>query len=93
MTEQEFANLSDRIRGRLIALARRFNRASGLDAGAEDIVQEALTDLWLLSRKDYPIRDAEALAVKITKNRCIERYRKQHIRFEPFAGMPVAGDK
>lgn len=92
MTEQEFANLSGRIRGRLVTLARHFNRASGLDAEAEDIVQDALTDLWLLSRNDYPIRDAEALAVKITKNRCIDRYRRQHIRFEPFAGMPVAGD-
>ena len=72
MTEQEFAYLSDRIRGRLTALARRFNRASGCDADAEDIVQDALLTLWQLSKKGYPIRDEEALAVKITKTRCIE---------------------
>lgn len=91
MTEQEFAYLSDRIRGKLIALARRFNRASGLAGEAEDIVQDALVTLWQLSEKGYPVRDAEALAVKITKTCCVERYRKQHIRFEPMTGQPVAG--
>ena len=91
MTEQEFAYLSDQIRGRLTALARRFNRASGCDADAEDIVQEALLTLWQLSKKGYPIRDEEALAVKITKTRCIERYRRQHIRFEPIENQSIAG--
>ena len=91
MTEQEFAYLSDRIRGRLTALARRFNRASGMDAEAEDIVQDALVTLWQLAEKGYPVRDAEALAVKITKTRCVERYRRQHIRFEPLSDQPVPG--
>ena len=91
MTEQEFAYLSDRIRGRLIALARRFNRASGLESEAEDIVQDALVTLWQLSEKGYPIRDAEALAVKITKTCCVERYRRWHIRFVPMADQPVPG--
>ena len=92
MTEQEFASFSERIRGKLTALAQRFNRASGMEAGAEDIVQDALIALWQLSQKDYPIRDAEALAVRITKNCCVSRYRKQHILFEPVAGMSIAGD-
>ncbi|MBR2747356.1 MAG: sigma-70 family RNA polymerase sigma factor [Bacteroidales bacterium] len=91
MTEQEFAYLSDRIRGRLTALARRFNRASGMDAEAEDIVQDALVTLWQLAEKGYSVRDAEALAVKLTKTRCVERYRRQHIRFEPLSGQPVPG--
>ena len=91
MTEQEFAYLSDRIRGKLTALARRFNRAAGCDADAEDIVQDALLTLWQLSEKGYPIRDAEALAVKITKTRCVERYRRQHIRFEPLEDLSIAG--
>ena len=91
MTEQEFAYLSDRIRGRLTALARRFNRAAGCDADAEDTVQDALVTLWQLSEKGYPIRDAEALAVKITKTCCIERYRRQHLRFEPMADQSVPG--
>ena len=91
MTEQEFAYLSDRIRGKLITLARRFNRAAGLDMEAEDIVQDALVTLWQLAEKGYPVRDAEALAVKITKTRCVERYRRQHIRFEPLSDQPVPG--
>ena len=90
MTEQEFAYLSDRIRSKLIALARRFNRASGCDADAEDIAQDALVTLWLLAKKGYPIRDAEALAVKITKTCCVERYRRQHIRFEPMEDLSIA---
>ena len=81
MTEQEFAYLSDRIRGKLTSLARRFNRAAGLEEEAEDIVQDSLLTLWQLAEKGYPVRDAEALAVKITKTRCVERYRRQHIRF------------
>ena len=91
MTEQEFISLADRIRGRLIALALRFNRASGLDVEAEDIVQDALLTLLQLSRDGYPVRDAEALAVKITKTRCVERYRRQHMRFEPVSELPLAG--
>ena len=91
MTEQEFAYLSDRIRSKLIALARRFNRALGCGAEAEDIVQDALVTLWLLAKNGYPIRDAEALAVKITKTCCVERYRRQHIRFEPMEDLSIAG--
>ena len=91
MTEQEFAYLSDRIRGKLVKLARRFNRTAGLDMEAEDIVQDALVTLWQLAEKGYPVRDAEALAVKITKTRCVERYRRQHIRFEPLSDQPVPG--
>ena len=91
MTEQEFAYLSDRIRGKLVKLARRFNRAAGLDMEAEDIVQDALVTLWQLAGKGYPVRDAEALAVKITKTRCVERYRRRHIRFEPLSDQPVPG--
>ena len=91
MTEQEFAYLSDHVRGKLTALARRFNRVAGSDGEAEDIVQDALVTLWQLSEKGYPIRDAEALAVKITKTRCVERYRKRRIRFESIADLQVAG--
>ena len=92
MTELEFITLSDRIRGKLIALARRFNRAARWDGESEDIVQDALVTLWQLSVKGYPIRDAEALAVKLTKTRCVERYRREHIRLEPLADQPFAGN-
>ena len=91
MTEQEFAYLSDHLRAKLIALAKRFNRATGCDGEAEDIVQDAMVTLWELAEKGYPIRDADALAVKITKTRCVERYRRQHIRFESIEDLSIAG--
>lgn len=91
MTEQEFTYFSDRIRSKLTKLANRFNKATGLDVEAEDIVQDALVTLWQLSEKGYPIRDAEALAVKITKTRCVEIYRRRHIRLEPLTDHPVPG--
>lgn len=91
MTEQEFISLSIRIRGKLTALARRFNRSAGWDAETEDIVQDALVTLWQLSRDGYPVRDAEALAVKITKTCCVERFRRRHIRYEPLDDQQFAG--
>ena len=77
MTLQEFEHFSEATRGGLIGLAGRFIRATGGPEEAEDIVQEALLALWNLSEKGYPIRDAKALAVKITKNICVSRYRKR----------------
>lgn len=91
MTEQEFISLSIRIRGKLTALARRFNRSAGWDAETEDIVQDALVTLWQLSRDGYPVRDAEALAVKITKTCCVERFRRRHIRYEQLDDQQFAG--
>ena len=93
MDEQAFISLSNRIRGKLIALARRFSRASGCGCDAEDIVQDALVTLWQLSESGYPVRDAEALAVKLTKTRCVEQYRRQHIRFEPMPERMPAGSE
>ena len=90
MTEQEFAYLSTHLRGKLTALVKRFNRAAGSGGDAEDIVQDALVTLWQLSEKGYAIRDAEALAVKITKTCCVERYRRRHIRFEPIENLSIA---
>ena len=91
MSEQEFISFYASVQGKLMALVRRFNRAAGWDGEAEDIVQDALVTLWQLSKGGYPIRDAEALAVKITKTCCVERYRRQHIRFEPIGDRPFTG--
>ena len=51
MTKEEFGHISDGIRRDLIALARRFLRATRGPDEAEDIVQEALLALWELSEK------------------------------------------
>ena len=85
MTKQEFEHFSIGVRGKLIALARRFNYASEWDGDEEDIVQEALMTLWQLLEKGYPVKDPEALVVKITKTRCVEKYRRKHLSYEPIA--------
>ena len=96
MTEQEFHILLAREWKPLAALAARFLRASGTESEAEDIVQEAVTTLWELSQKGYPIRDAKALVVRLTKNLCVERWRKQRrMEIKPladdnFEGGPTA---
>ena len=83
MTKEEFGHISNGMRRELIALARRFLRATNGPDEAEDIVQEALLALWELSEKGYPIRNEKALAIKITKNICVSRYRKRKIETVP----------
>lgn len=65
---------------RLISLVGRFGSAASVNLDQDDIVQEAFMALWQLSQKGYPIRNAEALLVRITKNICVSRYRKQKNR-------------
>ena len=74
-----------------MTLVQRFNRSSGREEDEEDIVQDALMTLWQLSEKGYPIKNAEALAVKITKTLCVERYRRRHIQFELLEDQPILG--
>ena len=61
----------------MLSVARNIELPS--EIGADDVVQEALMALWELAEQDYPMRDAEALAVRITKNICISHYRKAHL--------------
>ena len=92
MTRQEFDIFSEGVRAKLLAVARsfgRFGRAG--DGEAEDVVQEALTALWGLSDSGYPVRDAEALAVKITKNTCVAHYRRSRMRPQPLRGDAYEG--
>lgn len=92
MTRQEFDIFSEGVREKLLSVARssgRFGAVGGDDA--EDIVQEALTTLWRMSESGYPIRDAEALAVKITKTTCVAHYRRRRLRLQPLRGDAYEG--
>ena len=91
MTKEEFGHISDGMRRDLIALARRFLRATRGPDEAEDIVQEALLALWELSEKGYPIHSEKALAIKITKNICISRYRKRRIETVSLEDDSISG--
>lgn len=92
MTKQEFGQLSTRLRGKLEALARQFTLTAGIGDEPEDIVQEALVTLWELSEKGYPIRNAEALAVRLVKNGCVNHYRKRKVVFRPLEEGLQAGN-
>lgn len=92
MTRQEFDIFSEGVRAKLLAVARssgRFGRAG--DGEAEDVVQETLATLWGLFESGYPVRDAEALAVKITKNIRVAHYRRRRLQAEPLRGDAYEG--
>ena len=64
------------VRPKVLAMARKFFRASRLDGDPEDVVQDVLLRLWDARRKGADIRSAEAWAVTTTKNSCISLWRK-----------------
>ena len=77
MTRQEFDIFTVKVRNKLLALAWRYKASGGMDDDPEDIVQEAFLTLWRLISEGYPIRDTEAIAVKITKNLAAANIRRQ----------------
>lgn len=78
MTEDRFDILSKRIRGKLLALAKSFALPSGVEP--DDVVQEAMIALWELTEQGYPMKDAEAMAVRLTKNICVNHYREARLK-------------
>lgn len=98
MTRTEIEHILSGLRGKLMNIARRFKKVSGTAVDTEDIVQEALTELWLLLESGYQIRNVEAVAVKITKTVCVRHYRKQKIQTtaigrEDFSGGTAASER
>lgn len=80
MEKDEFEILAKKVRGKLLALASDFALPSGVEA--DDVAQEALVSLWELAESGYPIKDAEAMAVKMTKNICVGHYRKARVEMQ-----------
>lgn len=64
------------VRPRVLALVRKFFRASGLGSDPEDVVQDVLLRLWEARRKGADIRNVEAWVITTTKNCCISLWRK-----------------
>ena len=91
MTKTEIEHILSVQRGQLLNLAKRFMKSSGSAEDADDIVQEALTELWMLFESGYQIRNAEALAVKITKTVCVRHYRRQKLRTSAIEGIDFYG--
>ena len=80
MEKDRFDILSKKVRGKLLALARSFALPSGVEP--DDVVQEAMIALWELTEQGYPMKDAEAMAIRLTKNICVEHYRKAHLELQ-----------
>ena len=72
------------VRPKVLALTRKFFRASRLEGDPEDVVQDVLIRLCEARRSGADIRNPEAWAVTITKNACVSLWRKaRHNRQEP----------
>jgi len=86
--------LSD-VRPKVVALARKFCRASALEADPEDIAQDVLLRLWSSLKGGSPIQNIEAWAVTATKNACISEWRKSRkvIATKAFKANNPASDK
>ena len=65
------------VRPRVLALARKFIRASGLRTDAEDIVQEVLLRLWTALNGGAEVLNAEAWASRVTRNLCVSLLRRE----------------
>ena len=91
MTRQEFDIFTVKVRNKLLALAWRYKASGGMDDDPEDIVQEAFLTLWRLISEGYPIRDTEAIAVKITKNLAAANIRRQKADTISFTDIDIDG--
>lgn len=74
--EKTFEIELSEVRPKVVALARKFCRASALTADPEDIAQDVLLRLWTSLKGGSPIQNIEAWAVTATKNACISAWRK-----------------
>ena len=64
------------VRPKVLALARKFFRASRLVTDPEDVAQDVLLRLWEARHKGTEILNVEAWSVTATKNCCISLWRK-----------------
>jgi RNA polymerase sigma-70 factor (ECF subfamily) len=91
MNRQEFEQLTVRIRSRLVLMAGRFVKDSGIGDTADDIVQESLLVFWRQTENGYEMQNPEALAVAITKKMCLAHLRGYKPVVQSIEGVEVAG--
>lgn len=77
MTTQEFEHMAQILRPRLIHIGHAF---FGRSAEAEDVAQETLTRLWVMHEHIDTRLGADALAIRMAKNICVNEWRKKRVR-------------
>ena len=87
----DFEYISEKVRPKLLAVVRKYLRVADASEDAEDIVQEALVALWGFVSRGMEPRNIEALAVRITKNICVDHYRRLRIQTQPIGGRDYPG--
>ncbi|MBO6237167.1 MAG: hypothetical protein J6N50_00065, partial [Bacteroidales bacterium] len=75
--QKDFDTALAAVRPRVLALARKFIRASGLRTDAEDIVQEVLRRLRTALHGGAEVLNAEAWASRVTRNLCVSLLRRE----------------
>lgn len=88
MSLNDFATDILPLRPRIHAYARALLRA---DADAEDVTQEVLLRLWEQRAELSGIRNLLAFATRITRNLCIDRFRKT-VASQPLESAPASSD-
>ena len=68
------------LRDRLLNYARKMTENN---EDAEDAVQDVFLKLWYMREDLEKYNNIEALAVEITKNTCIDKWRRKKIETEP----------
>ena len=74
MTRSEFEVIASQLREQMLRVALDF---FGSKYDAEDVVQEAMLQLWRYCEKIDQSRNVSGLAVRVAKNCCVSHYRKQ----------------
>ena len=81
MTRSEFEHIIPALRPVMLQVALYF---FGSHDDAEDTTQEAMLALWRYCERIDPERNVEALAIRVTKNCCVNSYRRR----SPLTTMP-----
>jgi len=76
MEETEFEHIVRRLRPLVMNISRRFFSALKIDDETEDISQEVFMLLWRKRGSLDEIRNIEGWISRITKNKCVSRYRE-----------------
>lgn len=76
MEENEFEHIAERLRPIAEGVARRFFGALGIAEEADDVTQDVMLRLWQSRQTFGEISNPEAWICRVTKNRCVSRYRE-----------------